>query len=666
MKAMGITKKITAGFILVLLFLTVLASRSIWGISSVVTNASSALDANQIRAELIQRKLDHFNWVNVISTMVAGGVMEDSELELNDHSCRFSQWLSGDGRTETEHMVTESARLLSDIEGAHHRLHESAQAISKIYEPVDAIEGQILYDAKIAHLVWSQRVFDGVIYRNLDVLKAVEADPQLCDLGRWLYSDRIKARAEADQVFGLTWLDLDEHHRMLHEGLVTIKTEVGDGDWDQASAHFFATIKQERDEVLGFIDLMLGSHNARMTNLAQVRAIFTDQTLPELKLLQQGLDGVLALLDDHVNIDHHMLTNAKATKRDITLIGVLAVLAGILIAVQLTRSFVSSLTEIIVGLEDGSAQVASASKHVAKASQDQASGASIQSASIERTSVALQEMKVTSKENATNMEDVQLKAEHVCSVARDGSESMSRLSDTIASIKESSDRSAQIVKTIDEIAFQTNLLALNAAVEAARAGDAGRGFAVVAEEVRALAQRSSKAARDTAELIRSSQEDVLSGVVVKDEANDILVRIIQDAEDMNKMVYQVSTASAAQARGIDEINRDIGQLDTVTQSNAAGSEEMASSSQELLAQSSELSSMVHNLGVLLHGKDSDGFAESRTTKSRRRPPVKAASPSLPSSSCSSDGGGRDVLHDHVENLNWDDLEFIDELERIEI
>jgi len=175
------------------------------------------------------------------------------------------------------------------------------------------------------------------------------------------------------------------------------------------------------------------------------------------------------------------------------------------------------------------------------------------------------------------------------------------MSQAISVIRQSSDETAKIVKTIDEIAFQTNLLALNAAVEAARAGEAGKGFAVVAEEVRNLARRSADAAKTTASLIGDSQKNAENGVVTVKETEEVLKKVADHMQKMAHLVAEVSTASDEQSKGVDQINGAVSQLETVTQANAATAEESASAGEELEAQSRELNQYVGSLLEVVHG-----------------------------------------------------------------
>lgn len=304
----------------------------------------------------------------------------------------------------------------------------------------------------------------------------------------------------------------------------------------------------------------------------------------------------------------------EANTASTVLCGIVAVL-GSLLAFFISRGINRNLTRIQQALSMGSEQVSSASGQIAEASQQLAEGASEQAASLEETSASLEEYSSMTERNAENSNNVNVNMGEADGLLNTGMESMKRMTEAINEIKTSSDETAKIIKTIEEIAFQTNILALNAAVEAARAGEAGAGFAVVAEEVRNLAQRSADAATNTSELIERSQSNTNVGVSVADEMGKNLNSILDSVKKASGLAQEIAVASKEQIEGIGQINKAVSQMDKVVQSSASQAEESASAAEELSAQAEELRGMVGQLARVISGGSNgrgDSFNGSRS------------------------------------------------------
>jgi methyl-accepting chemotaxis protein len=405
---------------------------------------------------------------------------------------------------------------------------------------------------------------------------------------------------------------------------------------DKLSDQYEATITTEKDrELFGktkearqhFVNLrnQLVLPASRLGKKPEAIAAFESQLEPAYDAYAAACQAVVDLNKQNGDGAGTSIMGAVSAAKSGILIGLLTALAaGAAIGIFLSRSISTALNRVITTLSSGSDQVASASNQVSQSSQQMAEGASEQASSLEETSASLEEMSSMTKQNSENSRQANSMAMETRGAVEKSREAMTRMGEAIQKIKGSSDQTAKIIKTIDEIAFQTNLLALNAAVEAARAGDAGKGFAVVAEEVRNLAQRSAEAAKSTAALIEESQQNANNGVAVSNEVGSILSQIVESVQKLAQLIGEVSAASEEQSKGIEQIGTAVTQMDKLTQANAANAEESASASEELAAQAKELGDMVRVLVGIVKGEGArGGFASAEPAA---RPLPRAAAP----------------------------------------
>ena len=248
----------------------------------------------------------------------------------------------------------------------------------------------------------------------------------------------------------------------------------------------------------------------------------------------------------------------------------------------------TSLTDIVHEVRHSSDTIATATSQIAAGNLDLSSRTEEQAAALEETTASMHELAGTVKQNYDSGKHANELAESASQVAVRGGEVVGQVVHTMESINASSRKIADIIGVIDSIAFQTNILALNAAVEAARAGEQGRGFAVVAGEVRLLAGRSAEAAKEIKGLIEASVRNVSEGCTLVEKAGSTMDEIVVSVRRVSDIMGEISNASADQSHGIDQINEAMGQMDQVTQSNAALVEESAAAAQSLERQAHTL------------------------------------------------------------------------------
>ncbi len=319
------------------------------------------------------------------------------------------------------------------------------------------------------------------------------------------------------------------------------------------------------------------------------------------------------------------------------------------------RTMVERLNDLLGQVRSASEQIGSGSTQIADSAQTLSQGATESAASLEEITASMTQMASQTRLNADNAGQADSLSKEAQNAAAHGSRMMTDLVEAMADINRSGEDISKIIRVIDEIAFQTNLLALNAAVEAARAGQHGKGFAVVAEEVRNLAGRSAKAAKETAELIENSTDKTRHGNEIVEKTETALKGIVAGTTKVSDLVAEIAAASNEQSEGIGQVTTGLGQIDQVTQQNTANAEESAAAAEELASQASHLQSM------LAQFKLKGGAAPVRASAAKLPAPARPSAPALsyqepPAQRRSNDAGTAGVAHPS-QVIALDDKEF---------
>nr|BDT27975.1 methyl-accepting chemotaxis protein [Bacteriovorax sp. HI3] len=349
-------------------------------------------------------------------------------------------------------------------------------------------------------------------------------------------------------------------------------------------------------------------------------------------------------MDDETALANKAYANAKFM---VIVASISALALGLILAIFTLKSVTRVIDEIIGSLSENSNQVTAAAGQIAASSEELSQAVTEQASSLEETAASIEEMSSMVQKNASNAQEATELANGSRENANKGQQVVVNMIHAIddintsnknimVQINESNQQISEIVNVIKEIAsktkvindivFQTKLLSFNASVEAARAGEQGKGFAVVAEEVGSLAQMSGNAADEISVLldnsihkvesiVKSTQEKVEvlikegsvkveTGTRIAKECGDVLEEIVDSTAKVTKMTVEISTASQEQSMGVQEITRAMNQLDQVTQTNTASSEEAASAAEQLSAQATSLKGVVDLLLVTIKGGDS--------------------------------------------------------------
>lgn len=616
-----IGKRIATGFGVILALLGIVAVLSYSGVGSIVNNASQVIDGNKLDGLLAQKEVDHLNWVGKVNALLTDDKITKLQVQTDDHKCGFGKWLYGQDREEAERLVPALASLLKEIENPHLKLHETAIAIGKVYKQANAKLPVLMVEREVDHLKWAAKIRDAFLQKK-DSL-GVQTDPAKCALGKWLTSGEAKnAYTNGSADFKKFWDELLVSHAKLHKSAIDIEHNLV--TFPQVAKKIFdETTIPILHETLALLRQLKVESEHELAGMKKAQEIYAIQTVPALETVQGILHKVREKARESIMTDEVMLSSAQGTKRNVSIISVVAIVIGIFLAFFISKGIISALKRISDQMGEGADQVASASGQVSSSSQQLAEGASEQAASLEETSSSLEEMASMTKQNADNAGQANSLMKEANGVVNEATEAMSEVITSMEEITKASEETSKIIKTIDEIAFQTNLLALNAAVEAARAGEAGAGFAVVADEVRNLALKAKDAAQSTSDLIEGTIKQVKNGSEMVTRTNEAFTKVVDSSGKAAELVGEIAAASLEQSQGIEQVNTAMNQMDKVVQSSAATAEESASASEELNAQAENMRENAGDLQRLVGGaseSDNGGSYDSRAVRPKAPQP----------------------------------------------
>ena len=408
---------------------------------------------------------------------------------------------------------------------------------------------------------------------------------------------------QADQLAANMWIAIrtgdrtalsntEENARLLVAAAETFLKETRQPKNIPPAQAFVASAKKLSDSLLA-----MNSQQSEMNKLGAERLIVFNLLMDQAaELAQNGNEGI-----------QNAANMVKAEiKRDLRLaIGTIVLLLGfgLVASTWIVKSTSSGIEHAVVILESSTKQLNSEAQTINISCNHLAEMSSQQLANLEKTSSALEEVTAMSKRNSENIQSTHDETSKVVRDIEEGAVAVTDMTKAMSEIDDSAGKISSIIKTIEQIAFQTNLLALNAAVEAARAGEAGMGFAVVADEVRNLAQRSAQAAHETTDLIHGTVERVRRGAEISGRLDGMFHKIEQSAQNVGRLVSEITTAIQEQSQGVSQINEAISQIDEATRRNDESAEAVRRSAQQIDTDSQKLLNANMSLHRLIYGND---------------------------------------------------------------
>ena len=515
----------------------------IWALSTINLKKvggsyEEALKENDDATFLVEKEVDHLNWVNSLSEVFT--LNQAFDKQLDHHKCGFGQWYYElVGSDEFSKLDPETQTLLKEIEEPHRNLHQSAVGIKEHY-----------------HGNWSDEERNAA----LEIFKT-DTKESLAHVQSLLESLKERRYASSKQ------------------SLLTAE--------NQASSSITMNL------VITIVSIILGL----------ILAVFITRSITH------PTNNVVEMLKDIAQGEGDLTKRLNIKSKD-----EIGDLAGWF------NTFMDKLHDIIYRVTQNTEQLASAATEVSSAAEQLSAGSKEQTGQTAQVSAAIEQMTATIMESSKNTQDASDRAREAAESSKAGSrlaedtsqgmeeivQSASVTAGNIQGLAEKATAIGEIIKVIDDIADQTNLLALNAAIEAARAGEQGRGFAVVADEVRKLAERTTKATKEVAETIKGIQTDVTkansqmeesSGIVNKGkdlvvQTNSSLNEIFNAIEGVQEMMRQIAAAAEEQSAAAEEISKSVENVDRISREAANGAEQAATAAEQLSRQSEDLRGLV--------------------------------------------------------------------------
>ena len=537
MKNLKLSLKFIISFGIVIMLLAIVATWAVTGISKIIKNADEVISGNKLKANFEEKIVQHLEWSDQVIQYLTNDQILELNVQTDDHKCGLGSWYYSEDRQKAEKLIPGLKEVLDKMEKPHEGLHTSVIELQKVFKNSKS-------NTTNQELDNAFNIYHNITHSNLkEVRSLLNESKNLVDKSIMTDEQMLKSASNtklAVIIFGIIAALL-----ALVFALIISR----------------GIIKPIKKGIEASKKLAIGDLNVNID-------IFQNDEIGELADAQRDMINALKdstevakrIANGDLTVEVH-----KRSDKDEFMIAL--------------SNMVAKLRSIVSDVITGANSFASGSEQISETAQQLSNSASIEAQSTEEISSSMEEMSANIEQNTSNAQETETISRKAANDIVKGKEAVDITVNAMKTI-------AERISIIGEIAEKTDLLAINAAIEAARAGEHGKGFAVVAAEVRKLAERTQKAAKEIDDVSKASVQDAL-------RSGELLAEIAPVIEKTANLVQEIAAASIEQNSGAQQVNSAIQQLTSITQKNSASSEELSSTSEEVSSQAEGLRDLVN-------------------------------------------------------------------------